>query len=228
MLRALRAPFVFFVIFVVRFRPKEMSVTRVRRSFFEQEPLEVGRSLIGMELGSELSSGACGGLIVETEVYVGPEDRAAHSWNARRTARTEVMFGPRGHAYVFQIYGMYYCFNIVVGAGRVPAAVLVRALRPTFGLEVMAKNRGLSSVPANLRQLTSGPGRLAQALGIDRQANGLDLCQAPLWVRRSSVGRRLAAEHGTRAGTRINVEYAGTWATKNWRFTLSDDRFVSV
>jgi len=71
-------------------------------------------------------------------------------------------------------------------------------------------------------------GRLAQALGIDRQANGLDLCQAPLWIRRSPVGRRLAAEHGIRAGTRINVEYAGTWATKNWRFTLSDDRFVSV
>ena len=218
----------FFVTFVVKLRPKEMNVTRVRRSFFEQEPLEVGKALIGMELGSELSNGACGGLIVETEVYVGPEDRAAHSWNARRTARTEVMFGPRGHAYVFQIYGMYYCFNIVVGAGRVPAAVLVRALRPTFGLEIMAKNRGLSSVPANLRQLTSGPGRLAQALGIDRQANGLDLCQAPLWVRRSPVGRRLAAFHGIRAGTRINVDYAGHWAKRNWRFTLSEDRFVSV
>ena len=200
----------------------------MRRSFFEQEPLEVGRSLIGMELGSDLSGSGCGGLIVETEVYIGPEDRAAHSWNARRTARTEVMFGPRGHAYVFQIYGMHYCFNIVVGAGRVPAAVLVRALRPTFGLEVMAKNRGLSGVPANLRQLTSGPGRLAQALAIDRQANGLDLCQAPLWIRRSPAGRRLAADHGIRAGTRINVDYAGPWATKKWRFTLSNDRFVSV
>ena len=154
----------FLVTFVVRLSPKNMSVTRVRRSFFEQEPLEVGRSLIGMELGSDLSGSRCGGLIVETEVYIGPEDRAAHSWNTRRTARTEVMYGPRGHAYVFQIYGMHYCFNIVVGPGRVPAAVLVRALRPTFGLDVMAKNRGLPVVPANLRQLTSGPGRLAQAL----------------------------------------------------------------
>ena len=205
-----------------------MKVARVRRSFFEQEPLEVGRSLIGMELGSELSAGPCGGLIVETEVYVGPDDRASHSWNARRTTRTKVMFGPRGHAYVFQIYGMHYCFNIVVGAGRIPAAVLIRALRPTFGLEIMADNRGLSSVPANLRQLTSGPGRLAQALGIDRQANGLDLCQAPLWVRRSSVGRRLVAAHGIQAGARINVDYAGDWAKRNWRFTLSGDRFVSA
>ena len=205
-----------------------MSVTKVRRSFFEREPLEVGNALIGMELGSELSNGACGGLIVETEVYVGPEDRASHAWNARRTARTEVLFGPRGYSYVFQIYGMHHCFNIVVGAGRVPAAVLIRALRPTFGLEIMAKNRGLSSVPANLRQLTSGPGRLAQALGIDRQANGLDLGQAPLWVRRSAVGRRLAAAHGIRAGTRINVDYAGEWARRNWRFTLAEDRFVSV
>jgi len=205
-----------------------MKVARVRRSFFEQEPLEVGQALIGMELGSDLTNSACGGLIVETEVYVGPEDRASHSWNARRTARTEVMFGPRGYSYVFQIYGMHYCFNIVVGPGRMPAAVLIRALRPTFGLEIMANNRGLSSVPANLRLLTSGPGRLAQALGIARQANGLDLCQAPLWVRRSAVGRRLAAANGIRAGARINVEYAGQWARRNWRFTLSGDRFVSV
>jgi len=205
-----------------------MRVARIRRSFFEREPLEVGQSLIGMELGSDLSGSGCGGLIVETEVYVGPEDRASHAWNARRTPRTEVMFGPRGYAYVFQIYGVHFCFNIVVGAGRVPAAVLIRALRPTFGLEVMANNRGLSSVPANLRELTSGPGRLAQALGIDRQANGLDLCQAPLWVRRSPVGRRLAAVHGIRAGARINVDYAGDWAKRKWRFTLSGDRFVSV
>jgi len=205
-----------------------MRVARVRRSFFEQEPLEVGQSLIGMELGSELSRSGCGGLIVETEVYVGPEDRASHAWNARRTARTEVLFGPRGYSYVFQIYGAHYCFNIVVGAGRVPAAVLIRALRPTFGLEIMARNRGLSRVPANLRQLTSGPGRLAQALGIDRQANGRDLCQWPLWVRRSPAGRRLAAVHGIRAGARINVDYAGEWAKRNWRFSLSGDRFVSV
>jgi DNA-3-methyladenine glycosylase len=210
-------------------RQKEMRVARVRRSFFEREPLEVGQSLIGMELGSDLSkNGRCGGLIVEAEVYVGPEDRASHAWNARRTARTEVLFGPRGYSYVFQIYGAHYCFNIVVGAGRVPAAVLIRALRPTFGLEIMANNRGLSSVPANLRQLTSGPGRLAQALGIDRQANGLDLRQAPLWIRRSPVGRRLAAVHGIRTGARINIDYAGDWATRNWRFTLSEDRFVSV
>ena len=207
---------------------RQVEVARVRRSFFEREPLEVGRSLIGLELGSDLSKSRCGGLIVETEVYVGPEDRASHAWNARRTARTEVLFGPRGYSYVFQIYGAHYCFNIVVGAGRVPAAVLIRALRPTFGLEIMANNRGLSSVPANLRQLTSGPGRLAQALGIDRQASGLDLCQAPLWVRRSPVGRRLAAVHGIRAGVRINVDYAGDWAKRSWRFTLSDDRFVSV
>jgi DNA-3-methyladenine glycosylase len=200
----------------------------VRRSFFEREPLAVGQSLIGMELVSDLSGSRCGGLIVETEVYIGPEDRASHAWNERRTARTEVLFGPRGYAYVFQIYGMHHCFNIVVGAVRVPAAVLIRALRPTFGLEIMANNRGLSSVPANLRQLASGPGRLAQALGIDRQANGLDLCRAPLWVRRSKVGRRLATVHGIRTGARINIDYAGDWAKRNWRFTLSGDPFVSV
>jgi len=117
---------------------------------------------------------------------------------------------------------------LVVGEGRVPAAVLIRALRPTYGLDAMAANRGLSSVPPNLRQLASGPGRLAQALGIDRQANGLDLRTAPLWVRRSPTGRRLAAVHGVCAGPRINVDYAGQWARRPWRFMLSGDRFVSV
>lgn len=203
-------------------------VARVRRSFFEQAPLDVGRALIGMELGSRLSGAVCGGLIVETEVYVGPEDRASHAWNARRTARTEVLFGPRGSAYVFQIYGVHYCFNIVVGGGRIPAAVLVRALRPTFGLEIMAMNRGLSDVPADLRRLTSGPGRMAQALAIDRRANGVDLQQAPLWIRRSRAGSRLAAVHGIQAGPRVNIDYAGEWARRAWRFTLSGDRFVST
>ncbi len=209
-------------------KPTPTRVARLRRSFFEQAPLTVGQALIGMELGSDLRGGRCSGLIVETEVYIGPEDRASHSWNARRTARTEVMYGPRGHAYVFQIYGMHYCFNIVVGPGRVPAAILIRALRPASGLDVMARNRGLAEVPGNLRQLTSGPGRLAQALGIDRQANGLDLVSAPLWIRRSGAGRRLVVAHGVRSGVRINIDYAGEWAGRNWRFTLADDRFVSV
>jgi DNA-3-methyladenine glycosylase len=200
----------------------------VRRSYFERDPLDVGRSLVGMELGSILSGSECGGLIVETEVYIGPEDRASHSWNARRTARTEVMFGPRGHAYVYLIYGAHYCFNIVAGQDRVPAAILIRALRPTFGLDVMASNRGLSDVPSNLRQLASGPGRLTKALGIDRDANGLDLTKGPLRVRHSAEGRKLVGLHGIRAGPRINVDYAGDWAERDWRFTLADDPFVSV
>jgi len=148
-----------------------MKVARVRRSFFEGEPLEVGRSLIGMELGSDLSKSGCGGLIVETEVYMGPEDRASHAWKARRTARTEVLFGPRGYSYVFQIYGMHYCFNVVSSPEGVGEAVLIRALEPTEGIELMEKRRHTYV----RRSLCSGPGKLVRAMGITRALNGTSL-----------------------------------------------------
>ena len=139
---------------------------RLSREFFENEPLQLARTLIGMELISRLCGVPCGGIIVETEVYIGPADRASHAWGNRRTDRTEVQFGPRAHAYVYQIYGIHCCFNVVVGPARMPAVVLIRALHPTIHLELMAKNRGITL--DNTRLLTSGPGRLTQALGIGK------------------------------------------------------------
>jgi DNA-3-methyladenine glycosylase len=157
------------------------------------------------------------GRIVETEAYRGPEDRAAHSFGGRRTARTEVMFGPPGHAYVFFVYGMHWNFNVVTTAVGQPHAVLIRAVEPLLGLDLMAARRGL---PSTSRELTNGPGKLCRAFAIERGAYGADLTQAPLFL---SDGPRTAVARSPRIG----VDYAGAWAVRPWRFYDPESRHVS-
>jgi DNA-3-methyladenine glycosylase len=156
---------------------------------------------------------------VECEAYRGPEDLAAHSAGGRRTSRTEVMFGPPGHAYLFLLYGMHWAFNAVVGPEGHPHAVLVRAVEPVLGAGIMAARRGMD---ASRVQLTNGPGKVCAALGLDASAYGLDLCSPPLYLAdgapRAAIGR----------SPRINVDYAGAWAKKPWRFYERGNRWVSV
>lgn len=168
------------------------------RSFYARPVLQVARGL----LGQVLVHGSHRGRIVEVEAYLGPRDLAAHS-SKGRTARTEVMFGPPGHAYVYFIYGMHHCFNVVVGDGK---AVLVRALEPL--------SEGLPR--------TDGPGRLAKALGLTRAHNALPL-NGTLRIER---GVTVRPSH-IRRGPRIGVDYAGAWAKKPYRFWLADNPFVS-
>src|ERR1700733_11281296 len=130
---------------------------RLPRSFYARDSVAVARDLLGMQLVIRQPAGLRVGRIVETEAYQGPEDLAAHSAGGRRTARTEVMFGPAGHAYVYLIYGMWNCLNVVVAKRGVPQAVLLRALEPVAGLTVPSW----------------GPGLLCRALGIDRSFNGV-------------------------------------------------------
>jgi DNA-3-methyladenine glycosylase len=188
-------------------------------SFYEGRVLDVARAMIGKVLVHEAEDGTLAGRVVECEAYRGPEDLAAHSALGRRTRRTEVMFGPPGHAYMFLLYGMHWAFNVVVGPEGHPHAVLVRAIEPVLGVERMAARRG---VPANRVQLTNGPGKLCAALGLDAHAYGLDLAGRELYLaegdRRGSVGR----------SARINVDYAGPWAKKPWRFYERGNRYVSV
>ncbi len=148
------------------------------------------------------------GRIVETEAYLGPDDLAAHSAGGRRTARTEVMFGPPGHAYVYFIYGFWHCLNVVTSPVGVPHAVLLRAVEP------------LSNITAG----TWGPGLLCRAMAIDRALNAADLRGDVLWIERPA-GRRRAVRVGT--GPRIGVEYAGEWARRPWRFFDRDSPYVS-
>jgi DNA-3-methyladenine glycosylase len=181
---------------------------RLGRDFYEQPTLLVARDLLGCWLVHDLPDGRREGRIVETEAYVGSEDLACHA-SRGRTARTEVMFGPPGHAYVYLIYGMYHCLNVVTEGVGYPAAVLIRALEPGSGV----------TLPAN------GPGRLCRVLGIDRRHNGQDLVSSGLFIERQAD--RLPDER-VRITPRIGVDYAGEWAARPWRFVVADSRHLSV
>ena len=165
-------------------------------SFHAREPVKVARALLGMDLVHVVRGRPRVGRIVETEAYLGPHDLACHS-SKGRTARTEVMFGPPGHAYLFLVYGMHLCVNVVVGDG---AAVLIRALAPGTGL-------------SGLR--TDGPGRLTRALGLGLQLNAAPLDRAPLFIAQG-VG---VPARSIEATPRIGVDYAGEWAARPLRFT---------
>jgi DNA-3-methyladenine glycosylase len=154
------------------------------RAFFNRDPRQVAQALLGKLIVRQHGRKIIAGRIVETEAYLGQDDLAAHA-AAGRTARNQVLFGPPGHAYVYFIYGMYFCLNISCLPDGEPGCVLIRALEPVSGIEQMAKARGLEddgldfSRQSNLRRLTSGPGKLCDALGITRERdNGKDLLAA--------------------------------------------------
>ena len=150
------------------------------------------------------------GGIVEVEAYIGPGDQAAHSYHNRRSRRTEIQYGPGGHAYVFRIYGMYCCFNIVSQVPGRPEVVLVRALEPVAGLELMARRRSLADLrPGRLSGLASGPGRLCRAMGITMEQYGEDLCSSSLYLCDDGAG---IPDREILATPRINIDYAGAGA----------------
>jgi DNA-3-methyladenine glycosylase len=178
------------------------------RAFFARNSLDLARDLLGMQLVIRRPAGLAIGRIVETEAYQGPEDLAAHSVGGRRTARTEVMYGPAGYAYVYLIYGIWNCLNVVAAKPGIPHAVLLRALEPVAGIAAPSW----------------GPGLLCRAFDIDRSHNGLDLRGDELWIQAPKTPR--AVRVGT--GPRIGVEYAGKWARRPWRFFDRDSPYVST
>ena len=194
-------------------------MTPLPRAFYERPVLTVARDLIGRVLVHATAEGTTAGRIVETEAYRGPEDLAAHSAGGRRTARTEVMFGAAGHAYMFLLYGMHWAFNVVAGEVGHPHAVLIRALEPVLGVEVMAARRGLA--PGRI-ELCNGPGKLCQAMALDRAQYGVALTGDELWIA-AGAGRGPVGK-----SPRINVDYAGAWAARPWRFHERGNRWVSV
>lgn len=187
--------------------------------FYDQRVLLAARACIGKVLVRRTAEGMTAGRIVECEAYRGPEDRAAHSAGGRRTQRTEAMFGPPGHAYMFLLYGMHWAFNIVVGRVGVPHAILIRAVEPTQGLDLMAERRAMDP---SRRELTNGPGKLCAAFALTGADYGASLFSDALYL---EEGR---ARAGVGRSPRINVDYAGAWARRPWRFYERDNRYVSV
>ncbi|MFB3890214.1 MAG: DNA-3-methyladenine glycosylase [Candidatus Bathyarchaeia archaeon] len=195
----------------------------LNRGFYERDALTVAKELLGKLFVHETAEGTSTGRIVETEAYKGPEDKASHAYGGLRTRRTEPQFGPKGHAYIYLVYGMYYCFNVTAGevAGK-PEAVLLRALEPVEGLELMKKRR--PAAKGNVINLANGPGKLCTTMGLTKAQNGADLCVPPLHI---DAAERVADECIVQT-TRIGVDYADEWKHKRWRFYIRDNIYVSV
>lgn len=192
---------------------------RLLRPFYARDTLTVARELLGQRLVRLLDGQRIAGRIVEVEAYIGEEDKACHAAPGR-TARNAVMYGPAGHAYVYFIYGMHHCFNVVTEQEGFPAAVLVRALEPVEGIDVMRTYRGGRDGVA----LTNGPAKLCYALGIDRAFNGVDLVMgSELWIEQD----RMVGDGQVAAGPRVGVRGGDRAVTVAWRFWLRMCPYVS-
>jgi DNA-3-methyladenine glycosylase len=179
---------------------------KLPRKFYARDTVTVARELLGARLVSRAAGHEIIGRIVEVEAYIGAHDRASHS-SKGLTPRTRVMFGPPGHAYVYLIYGMHHCLNVVTEPAGNGAAVLLRALEPL----------------QNLTAPTNGPGRLCRALGIDRRHNGVDLLSDELFIRPAEPGWRGRIAKSPRIG----VAYAGSWSRRHLRFYVRGNPHVS-
>jgi DNA-3-methyladenine glycosylase len=193
----------------------------MNHSFFRQDTVTLAQKLLGHLLVHRTPEGVTAGMIVETEAYVGAIDKACHAYK-NRSERTEIMYHDGGYAYVYLIYGMHCCFNVVTGPPGEGNAVLIRALEPVFGIDLMERRRKTES----LYNLCSGPGKICQALGITRKEYGLDLCDAnsPLYLR----SFRSVPKSKNASSPRINVAYAEEAKDWPWRFFIKGNPFVSV
>lgn len=186
------------------------------RDFFERPTLTVARDLLGTRLVRILNGRRLVGLVAETEAYIGENDLACHA-KAGRTARTEVMYGPPGHAYVYFTYGNHWMLNVVAEAEGFPAAILIRAIQPIEGAEVMSRRRQGRD--------TFGPGKLTQAMGITKRENGVDL-NAKRSALRIEAGVKVPnsiVQKGPRIGLNGVQE---PWKSKPWRFLVKDWRVI--
>lgn len=188
----------------------DLSEMKLTRDFYIRSGLVVARELIGKKIISCSEEGMTAGIIIETEAYMGAEDAASHSYKNRRTVRTESMFSEGGHLYVYLIYGMYLCANVVANVKDIPEAVLIRALQPTDGIELMKNRRNKQ----NLKDLCSGPGKLTQALGISKKDYDLDLCGDKIFIEETDLKPEIITTK------RINIDYAGEAANYPWRFLM--------
>lgn len=186
------------------------------RAWYDRPSTAVARDLLGSILVHASPEGTVAGRLVEVEAYAGPEDLAAHSARGR-TPRNEVMFGAPGHLYVYLIYGLHHCANVVCGPAGKPEAVLLRAAEVTGGLELARHRRG----KGRDSRLASGPGNLGAAFGIDRSLNGIDLLGDRVWLEPGVPPTTIAQR------PRIGVDYAGQWATRPLRFLDPDDEHIS-
>jgi DNA-3-methyladenine glycosylase len=195
---------------------------KLTRAFYERDPLVVSKDLLGKLIVRKMGRAKIVGEIVETEAYIGPYDKASHVYGNRKTSRTLVQFKKRGCAYIFRVYGIHYCFCIVVGPPYVPAVTLIRAVRPVTGIDIIRQNRNLNA-QASLHLLSNGPAKFCQGFRITDQFNGIDLTSSnELFL---CEGEKLSFQICQSA--RIGIDYAEEFKDMPWRFYIKNSKFVS-
>lgn len=194
---------------------------KLENSFYcNTDVVDISKKLIGKVLVTNLSNHLTSGIIVETEAYAGIFDKASHAFNNKRTKRTEIMYKNGGIAYVYLCYGIHNLFNVITNVKDVPHAVLIRAIEPLEGIKEMYRRRKIS----NKYRLTDGPGKLTQALGIDKNCNGKSLQSDTIWIQDTGIK---FLEKDILSSTRIGVDYAGKDAKLLYRFHVKDNKWVS-
>lgn len=195
---------------------------KLDRAFYEREDVcRIATDLLGKRLCTRIDDQFTAGIIVETEAYIAPEDKASHAYGNRRTARTEVFFGAGGYSYVYLCYGIHHLFNIITNKNDIPHAILIRAIEPTAGLDIMAARRKKTRTDYSL---TAGPGALSKALGIHKQHNGIDLLGDTIWIEDSAI--RYAGCQIIKS-PRVGISYAQEWAEKPLRFRVKNNPWTS-
>lgn len=193
---------------------------KLSRSFYERDTITVARELLGKVLVRKTKDGITKGIIVETEAYLGEKDKAAHSYKAKKDGRVNIQYGKGGFAYVYLIYGMYCCFNVVTQVEGVAECVLIRALEPVGEMDLMHRRRKTDKV----KNLCSGPGKLCMAMAIDRSLYGADLLGEEIYIEDAPPLR----DEDIIPSKRINIDYAQEARDYLYRFTIRDNNFVSV
>lgn len=191
---------------------------KLTRDFYMNDAITLAPALLGKILVHESEGVITSGMIVETEAYCGPYDKAAHSFGNKHTTRTAIFFEPGGFAYVYMVYGMHCCFNVTANAAGRPECVLVRALEPLEGIDTMKARRNTNSII----NLCNGPGKLCAALGITRELYGEDLCGEKLYMLN---GRESA--FNVKTSPRIGIDYAEEYRDVLWRFYIEGSKYVS-
>lgn len=192
---------------------------KVNRDFYNRDTLTVAREVLGKTLVHVTEDGVTKGKIVEVEAYLGAQDKASHSYQNLHSERTKIQYGEGGYAYVYLIYGMHICMNIVTNKKDIPEVVFIRALEPLEGIDLMKKRRKTD----NIKMLCNGPGKLSQAMGITKKNYGDDLCGEKLYL---EDGEMIQQEQIVNS-KRINIDYAEEAKDYLWRFSIKDNPYVS-
>jgi len=187
--------------------------------YLRKDVIQISKDLLGKVLVTNINGVITSGIITETEAYRAPEDKASHAYNNRRTPRTEIFYNEGGIVYVYLCYGIHNLFNVVTNQADVPHAILIRAVEPLEGIDIMMQRRGKVKID---KTLSSGPGALSQALGISKKHNKISLIENTIWIE----DRNIVVE-SIHATTRVGIDYAEEYKDKPWRFYIEGNKWIS-